>query len=155
MGLNLTSPVTGTAQTGFTAPTYTIVADTAPSVNGKQDAVTAIGGTQSGVVVHSVGIPFTTSRFRPMNLRVLPPANPVTGVIKSIPNNVYKVITRKGVVPALGIPAIPMPITTTIPVPAGADTYDAANIRAAISLHIGTLTQLSAALGDTCVSGII
>lgn len=155
MGLNLTSPVTGSAQTGLTSPTYTIVSDTAPSANGKQDAVTALGGTQTGVTTHSVSSPFTVTRFRPVQLKSLPAANPVTGVIKSIPNNVYKCITRKGVTPALGVPAIPMLINTSISVPAGADTYDVANIRAALSLHIGALTQLSAALGDSCVSGII
>jgi hypothetical protein len=155
MSLDVTSPVTGSAQTGFSSPTYTLVTDTAPSPNGKQSAVTALGGTQAGVIVHSVSSPFTTARFRPAQLKVLPSANPVTGVIKNIPTNVYKVNTRKGVVPGLNIPSVPMTISTNLPIPAGADTYDAANIRAAISLHIGVLTQLSAALGDTCVSGII
>lgn len=154
-GLDLTSPVTGSAQTGFTSPTYNLGTDTAPSNNGKQSYVSALGGTQVGVAVHSASVPFTITRFRPQQIKVLPSPNPVTGVIKNIPNNVYKVITRKGVVPYVGAAAIPMPITTSIPVPAGADTNDAASIRAAISLHIGALTQLSAALGDTCVSGVI
>jgi hypothetical protein len=155
-GLDLTSPVTGGAQTGFTSPTYPLVTDTAPSNNGKQSAVSGtLGGTQVGVTTHSASSPFTITRFRPQQLKTLPAANPVTGVIKNIPNNVYKVITRKGVIPASGIPAIPMAITTSIPVPAGADTFDAANVRAAISAHVGALNQLSAALGDACVSGII
>lgn len=155
MALNLTSPITGAAQTGLTNPTYTHVSDTAPSPNGKQVAVTQLGGTQTGVVAHSVSCPFTITCFRPAQLKSLPAANPVTGVIKNIPNNTYKVITRKGVIPASGVPAIPMPISTIIPVPAGSDTYDAASIRAALSAHIGALSQLSAALGDTGVSGII
>lgn len=154
-GLDLSSPVTGAAQTGFTSPTYTLVTDTAPSNNGKQSAVSALGGTQAGVTAHSASVPFTVTRFRPQQIKTLPGANPITGIIKNIPNNVYKIITRKGVTPASGVPAIPMAITTSIPVPAGADTYDASNIRAAISLHIGALNQLSAALGDSCVSGII
>lgn len=154
-GLDLSSPLTGGAQTGFTSPTYTHVVDTAPSANGKQNAVTALGGTQTGVTVHSASSPFTLSRFRPQQLKSLGVANPVTGVIKNIPNNVYKIITRKGVTPAANQSAIAMPITTTIPVPAGADTYDAPNVRAGIGAHIGMLWQLSAAIGDTCVSGII
>jgi hypothetical protein len=154
-GLTLSSPVTGGAQTGFTSPTYTLVDDTAPSNNGKQVAVSALGGTQTGVTAHSVSVPFTNSVFRPVQLKTLPAANPVTGVIKSIPNNTYKVITRKGVIPAAEVPAIPMPITTTIPVPAGADTYDTPNLLAAISLHIGVLNQLSAALGSSAQTGII
>lgn len=154
-GLDLSSPLTGSAQTGFTSPTYTHVVDTAPSANGKQSAVTALGGTQVGVRVHSSSSPFTISRFRPQQLKTLPAANPVTGVIKNIPNNVYKVITRVGVIPALNVPAIPMPLVTSIPVPAGADTYDLPQIKAGLSAHIGALTQLSAALGDASGTGII
>lgn len=37
----LTSPVTGSAQTGFTSPTYTITADKFPGNNGVQYAITA------------------------------------------------------------------------------------------------------------------
>lgn len=154
-GLDLSSPLTGGAQTGFTSPTYTLVTDSAPSANGKQSAVSALGGTQAGVTAHSASVPFTLTRFKPQQVKTLGVANPVTGVIKNIPNNVYKCITRKGVLPAANQSAIPMAITTTIPVPAGADTYDASNVRAAISAHIGMLNQLSAALGDSCVSGII
>jgi len=155
MSITIPSPITGAAQTGFTSPTYTNVADVAPGSNGKQVAVTALGGTQTGVNAHSVSNPFTCSVFRPAVLKTLPQANPLTGVIKGIPNNTYKAITRKGVIPALNQSPIVVPIVTTIPIPAGADTYDAANIRAAISAHIGLLNSISAGLGDTTVSGIL
>jgi len=155
MGLALTSPVTGGAQTGTTSPTFTLTADRAPSPNGIQDAVTALGGTQVGVTVHSASSPFTTSRFRPSQLKMLPAANPITGIVKSVPNNVYKDIVRKGVTPYSGAPAHVMTIIRTISVPAGAETYDSANVRAALSLSVGVSNQLSAAWGDACVSGII
>lgn len=155
MALNLTSPITGTAQTGFTTPTYTIVDDLAPSANGKQKLVSALGGTQVGVNIHSVSNPFTVAVFRPQQLKSLPQANSVTGVIKQIPNNVYKVNTRKGLIPALNQAAIPSTMVTSIPIPAGADSYDAANVRAMISAHIGALSQLSAEIGNTCVTGAI
>jgi hypothetical protein len=48
-----------------------------------------------------------------------------------------------------------MMIRTIIEVPAGADTADAPNVRAALSMHIGSLSQASAGIGDTGVSGII
>jgi len=73
MSFNLTSPVTGASQTGFTAPTYTLTVDTAPDVNAKQWAVTALGGTQAGVSSHSVASPFTVTMFRPKVLRLLAP----------------------------------------------------------------------------------
>lgn len=154
-GLDISSPITGAAQTGFTSPTYTVAVDQPPSMNGKQDYVTALGGTQTGARVHTVSSPFTIARFKPARLRSLPAANPLTGVIKNIPLNTYKLITRVGLIPAANQPAIPVPITTSIPVPAGADTYDAAQLRAALSAHIGTLTQLAAKYGDSCVTGSI
>lgn len=150
-----TSPITGAAQTGFTSPTYTHVADTAPDISGKQVAVTALGGTQAGVTTHSVASPFTISFFRPKVFRNLGKPNPVTGLVKDVPRNTYKQITRKGVLPLAGQPYANMQITTIIDVPAGSDTADAPNVRAALSAHIGTLWQIPAAIGDTGVTGII
>jgi hypothetical protein len=149
------SPITGGAQTGLTAPTYTHVADIAPSITGKQVAVTALGGTQTGAIVHSVAAPFTVSCFRPAVYKQLGKANPVTGLIANVPKNQYKVITRKGVLPLAGQPYQTMQVTTTIDVPAGSDLADPVNIRAALSAHIGALSQQSAGIGDTTVSGVI
>lgn len=149
------SPVTGGAQTGLTSPTYTLTADTAPDSNGKQYAVTALGGTQTGVVAHSVAAPFTVSFFRPKRLQVLPLVDPVNGVLRTVPRNVYKQITRKGVTPLAGQAYGTMIVTTTIEVLAGSDTADSANVRAALSLHIGALWAQSSGIGDTGVSGII
>jgi len=154
-GLDLSSPVTGAAQTGLTSPTYTLTVDSPPAFNGKQDYVSALGGTQTGARIHTVSSPFTISRFRPAVLKTLPAANPVTGVIRNIPNNVYKIITRVGLIPAANQPAIAVPITTTIPVPAGAETYDSVQLLAALSLHFGALAQISAATGATVKSGSI
>lgn len=155
MAFALTSPITGAAQTGFTSPTYTHVSDTAPDSNGKQVAVTALGGTQTGATAHSVASPFTITFVRPKNLRGLGKPNPVTGLLGSVPRNVYKVITRKGVLPLAGQPYATMLVTTIIEVPAGSDNVDAANIRAALSAHIGALSQQSAGTGDTATSGIM
>lgn len=155
MSFNLTSPVTGASQTGFTSPTYTLASDVAPTINGKQMAVTAVGGTQTGVLANSVSSPFTVTFFRPASLKVLGQPNPVTGIVNSVPLNVYKVITRKGVTPLAGQPTKTMVITTTIEVPAGSDTADAPNIKAALSAHIGSVNQQSAGIGDTAISGVM
>jgi hypothetical protein len=155
MTISVSSPVTGSAQTGFTAPTYTLVTGTAPELNQKQWDVSALGGTQAGVVASSVSLPFTVTVSRPKVLKTLGTPNPVTGVVSNIPRNVYGALTRKGVqVMAGGVtPPVPMIIRTTIEVPAGADTVDPSNVRAALSLHIGTLSQVSAGIGDTTISG--
>lgn len=155
MSFNLSSPVIGAAQTGFTSPTYTLVSDVAPTNNGRQVAVSAVGGTQVGVVANSVAAPFSVTFVRPATLRVLGQPNPITGLIANIPTNTYKVITRKGVLPLAGQPYKTMLITTIIEVPAGSDTADAANIKAALSCHIGSLSQQSAGVGDTTVSGVM
>jgi len=155
MTITVTSPITGAAQTGFTTPTYTLTADSAPDNNGKQNAVTALGGTQTGVLSHSVAAPFTITAVKPKALKSLGQPNPVTGSIKNVPRNVYKVITRKGVLPLTGQPYATMLITTSIEVPAGSDMTDAPNVRAALSAHLGALAQQSAGIGDTAVSGIL
>lgn len=156
MSISWSSPITGQAQTGLTSPTYTTITDTAPPGNpGKQVAVSALGGTQTGVNTHSVAIPFTLNFTRPGNLRVLGTPNPVTGVVASVPKNTYKHITRKGVLPLTGQPYAVMVITTTIDVPAGADSADPANVRAALSAHLGALVQQSAGFGDLCINGVL
>lgn len=155
MTVNVTSPITGSAQTGFTSPTYTLTTDVAPDVNGKQVAVTALGGTQTGVSTHSVASPFTHAFWRPKIAKTLGNPNPVTGVISNVPRNVYKLVTRKGMVPLAGQPAQVGVFTTAMDIPAGADTAATAEIRAALSAHIGYLQQVSAGLGDTLASGVM
>lgn len=154
MTWNVTSPITGGAQTGFTTPTYTIVVDVAPDVNGKQVAVSALGGTQAGVTVHSVSSPFTAMFMRPKTFAVLGKPNPVTGLLPSVPKNEFKLIVRKGVTPLAGQPVSTAMIDMRISIPAGSDVADPANLRAMFSMAIGALTQQSAGLGDTVVSGI-
>jgi hypothetical protein len=149
-----TSPVTGSAQTGLTSPTYTIAADSSPA-NGKQYYVSALGGTQTGVLAHSVAAPFTLSAFRPTVLKSLAPVNPVTGVLRSVPMNTYKVFTRKGVLPLAGQAYKTAMCRTELDIPAGSDLADSLSLRAMISAHIGLLTQISSALGDTVTTGTI
>lgn len=156
MSFSLSSPVTGGAQTGLTSPTYTLATDTAPSNTGKQYAVSALGGTQTGVDSSSTpSRPFTVTLSRPPVLRQLPAVNPVTGVLSSVPRNSYKIIVRKGVTPLVNQATQVCNLTCTLDIPAGADSADPANVRAAISLLIGSLNQISASIGDTCVTGVI
>lgn len=155
MAIALTSPVTGSAQTGFTAPTYTHVADIAPDNNGKQYAVTATGGTQTGVSVHSATNPFTITFSRPRVFKPLGKANPTTGVIGSVPINIYKWLIRKGVVPLAGQAPVVAYIRAEVGIPAGSDTANPAELRAMLSMFIGSITQVSAGAGDTVASGVI
>lgn len=155
MSLTITGAITGSAQTGFTTPGYTAIADTPPDVNSKQAVVTALTGTQAGVTAHSVSSPFTFTATRPKQLAVLGKPNPVTGLIANVPRNTYKFLTRKGVLPLAGQPQQVLLIRTEIQVPAGADSVDIANVRAALSMHIGELTVNSAGIGDTANNAVL
>lgn len=154
MTISLSSPVTGGAQTGFTAPTYTMTADVAPDALSRQWAVTALGGTQAGVSLHTASSPFTITVKRPASFKTPGPANS-NGVVFPAGRNVWKLMTRKGMTPAVNQSPIVGFITTEFSVVAGAEGYDAANIRGAASLHIGSIWQLSAGIGDSLVSGIM
>lgn len=154
MSVNLTT-VTGATVPGFTTPTYTPTSDIAPAINAKQWAITSTGGTQVGVDVNTVSKPFTFSFFRPAILKALPQANPVTGVVKNIPLNTYKAITRKGAAPSANQASQMVKITTIIEVPAGVDTYEPEDLKAAWSLHVGALNQQSSGIADTLLSGVL
>jgi hypothetical protein len=149
-----TSPITGGAQTGFTTPSYTFVTDVALDTNGKQIAVTALGGTQAGVRIHSATDPFTFLYVRPKVYKNLGTVHPVTGRLQSVPKNTHLIKIAKGAIPLAGQPASVMTIRCLLEIPAGSDVADAANLRAAVSLLVGALNQLSAGLGDTLVSGV-
>lgn len=149
------SPVVGASVTGLASPTYTIVQDVAPNINGKQYAVSALGGTQTNVEVNSVSKPFTLAFFRPPVLRTLPQANPVTGVIKNVPLNVYKCIVRKGAAPAANQSIMVPKITMIIEVPAGTDTYEPEDIRALISSAAGLFWAQADGISQTVLTGVL
>jgi hypothetical protein len=147
--------VTGAPQVGLTSPTYTCTADVAPGPNGKQFAVTALGGTQSGVDVHSVSKPFTITYWRPLLWKYLGKANPITGVIANVPMNTSKIVTRKGVIPLAGQPSVNFTITTVMDVPAGADIADSPELKAALSAHFGAVWGQSSGIGDSILTGVM
>jgi hypothetical protein len=151
---NPTSPVTGAPITGFTSPTYTLGPDTAPDVNGKALAVTALGGTQAGVVISSASYPFTILFTKPKVIRQLP-ALGLNGRLPSVPRNTYTLSVRKGVIPLAGQPAQPCVMKLEIPVPAGADLADKANLLAALSLLAGVLWEQSNEIGDSIIAGTL
>lgn len=79
----------------------------------------------------------------------------MTGIIKNVPMNTYKLITRKGVLPSANQVAITARITTIIEVPAGSDTYEPEDLRAMCSAHFGVGWASASGIADTLISGII
>lgn len=155
MTVSVTSPVTGSAQTGLTSPTYTVVLDSPPNAYSKQWAVTALGGTQTGVDVHGASSPFTITFSRPAAVRSAPIVNPTTGVMGNSPRNTYSVLVRKGTKPGSGQNPQTMLLRCDFGVIAGADLTEPEDIRAALSLLIGSLTQQSAGIGDMLVNNLL
>lgn len=156
MSYGPSSPVTGGAQTGFTSPTYTIVQEVGPDqVNGKQHYVSALGGTQTGVTIHTVASPFTVFFSKPKVLKTLQAVAGQLGLIKNVPRNKYKFIVRKGVVPLAGQPSDIAIFRGEFEIPAGAEAADPANIRALTSMVVGILNQTSSGLGDTFITGAV
>lgn len=148
------SPVTGAAQTGLTSPTYTLVTDVAPDTNGVARAVSALGGTQTGVEISSPSNPNTLLATRPKVLRTLPPLQQ-NGQLGKVPVNTWYVSVRKGVDVLAGQPKQTMLLRLEIQVPAGADVADPESVRAALSLFAGALWANSSGLGDSLVSGVL
>lgn len=153
MSFVLTSPITGQAQTGFTSPTYTIVADQFPGTNGVQSAVSALGGTQVGVSSQAADKPFTISGERPQSVKTAVVNS--QGVTVSTGRNKYTIRTRKGMVAVTGQPPLLAIVETTISVPVGSESVSPAEIRGALSAHFGALVQQSAGIGDMVVTAVL
>jgi hypothetical protein len=153
MSFSLTN-VTGSAITGLTSPTYTVTLDTAPDVNSKQWAVTALGGTQTGVSTHTPECPFTCTIKRPKTLRVLGAKNAVTGQYNVVPKNEYKVIVRKGGLIQTGQYDV-MLADAAFRVPAGMSTQSPAEMYAFASFFGGVIAQQIQGISDTLRTGIV
>jgi hypothetical protein len=155
MTVSISGTITGTAQTGFTTPGYTVTQDNAVDGNVKRWVVTALTGTQTGVRAHSVSDEFSFTVVKPKVMKV------IQAFSSLLPNNFrpaynrYWLIFRKGGIPASGLVSIPQTLRVPIDVAAGVDNYDIAQIRAMVSFAGGVLTSISAGLGDTLANGIL
>lgn len=152
----LTSPVTGAAQTGFTAPTFTIASDIAPDLFTSQWVVTALGGTQTGATAQTgADNPFNFSVSRAKVLKPGPNVNQLNQIIGQPARNILKGAAKKGMrVNSASSQRFPAFFDFRLSLPAGSESADAAEIRSFLSMIIGSLTQLSAGIGDTAVTGI-
>lgn len=154
MSTAISSPVTGGAQTGLTTPTYTISNDTPPpGTRGRQYAVTALGGTQTGVEVNRIGQPFTVTYLAPSSPKGPPSVSVSTGAPTSVPRNTHKLIVRKGVEVVTGYYANAI-FSLNMDIPAGSELKDPESLRAALSLMAGALSQISSGLGDSLIDGV-
>lgn len=148
------SSITGATVTGLTSPTFTQVDDIPPAVNAKQKTVSALGGTQGSASANTISEPFTSTFYKPAAPKALPPANALTGLRGQVPNNQYRLVIRKGGEAASGVPVTAI-VRITWDIPAGMETYDPDNVRALVSYMVGLLTEESADLADTLLTGVV
>lgn len=149
------SSITGnTSVTGLTNPTYTLAADLAPDANSRQHVVTALGGTQTNVRASTAGDPFTVT-IRRSPYKALPAKNPVNGSYGNVPKNRIEVLVRKG---------LQIDSSDTIQVgnlrliaelPAGCESNDEVNIRAAWAFMLGVLTEEAEDYVASLISGVV
>lgn len=154
MTITVNSPITGSAQTGLTSPTYTTVADTAPAANIRQWAVTALDGTQSGVRPHSASAPFILRAQRPLVYKGLSPLGS-NGILRSVPRNTLKLGVLKSVIPLADQAPVVAQLWLTWDVPAGTAEADANSLMAMASCLFGWVADQSAGIGDAARTGIL
>lgn len=124
-----------------TSTALNLQSDIAPSLNARQFAITSITNPPLDCRTTHNGDPFTVTGVKPANYRFKVYGK--DGVLKAVPKNTYKLITRKGVKVESG----PEPktevavITTTIDVPSGSEVSDPNNLVMAIASHIGALSS--------------
>lgn len=155
MSFTLSSPVSGATVTGLTSPTYTVTQDTVVAANMKQYVVTALGGTQTDVSLHSVASPFLVSMTKPSVFKPLSLVNPVTGRLTSVPRNHWKMIFLKGATPLAGQAQVPMLARVEFAIPAGVDSADPNEIRAFLSFIGGTFWSGANGITATLMDGVL
>lgn len=154
MSISLTSPVAGTNQTGFTSPSFVIIPDVAPDVNGKQWVIESSTGTQTASN-NEVGNPFSFVFWRPKVFKALPSGVSITGFSRSIPKNEWVCKTTKAVkVNSLGGTSL-AEVVTYIRIPVGAIAASADDLKAMLSMHGGAISQDTTQWFDTIQSGTL
>lgn len=151
------SPVTGLTIAGLTTPTYTLSADQGVDVNWKQFLVSALGGTQTGVRVHSASDPFTVAMSRPKVLKPRPATNPAgTGFTGLGTKNNYVLVARKGVIPITNAAPEVALVRMEFAIPSGSEANDLINLKAMLSCLIGYLwAEAATDIVDTLQQGSV
>lgn len=152
--LVLPSSVTGTAISGLTSPSFTLVVDNTPDPYKRKSYVSAIGGSNPSVTKHSISSPFYMEGVRGAKMLPQPPFNAVTGMFKeNVPKNKVRLYFRKGLTVLSGAPLDFGDIDITVRVPAGAEQNDQVNVAAMYSLAAAALAQMAQGMFDTSVTG--
>jgi len=138
MTINVTGPTAAVTTGVLTSATYTFSADMANDTRSKVFVVSAAGGTQTGVTLHTVDAPKQFIVKRPAVFQQPSAFNTVSGRWGKVPKNVTRVIGRGSANVATGQTEI-IPMSLDIGVPAGAPSFDRANVEASVLMFIAAL----------------
>lgn len=157
MAISPSSPLTGSALTGLTSPTYTLTSDTPPDVNSKAWVVTALGGTQTGVNSHKNELPFRIIARRPKAVKVPGARNSVTGQFVQGGKNEYTFTFVKGVNVLNGLSnaqydTIVAKVSLAVPAAVGNDEIQ---LTALASLLGGFIANQIQGIKDTCINSVL
>jgi len=153
MSITVPGSVTGAAINGLTTPSFTVTADYADA-RVKQSYVSALGGTQTGVVAHSADVPFVMKITKPSTLRTLGIPNPLTGIVSNIPKNTYGLNFIKGVNVNATNKAISQ-LRLVWDVPAGSVSQDLNSLKSMLSFAAGAIYTLADQLDDAVANNSI
>jgi len=135
MSISLAGPTTATTTAALTAATYSFVSDMANDNRSKVFVMSAKGGTQTGVNIHTVDSPKYVVFKRPAQFQQASGYNTVSGKYSRVPKNVTRVVGKGSCnVTASQIESIPMELS--IGVPAGGPTFDRVNVEASILMFL-------------------
>lgn len=144
--------VTGATQTNLTSPTYTLVVESVGELS-KAWAVTALGGTQTGVRTHTAGDPFSML-IRRERYKARPSINAATGQYPNVPLNRTEFVVTKGLKIDSSGTIRPGRIRVIAELPAGSESNDSINIEAMASAALGQLNEESAEYAQTLIAGL-
>lgn len=120
--------------------------------------MSALGGTQTGVEVHSGSRRFLANLVVPASWKAQREGNTSGGVGFGVGTvmsgfNTFNLLVLKGcTVDSIGnIRDLRIRVTADLPI--GADAHDSESVRAALSFAIGLLSNQSAGIGDTFITG--
>jgi hypothetical protein len=151
MSIILTGPTTAATSSQLTAATYTFGDDLALDGRSRVAVVTALGGTQVGVTVHTVDAPKQIVFKKPAQFLQPSGFNVTSGRYSKVPKNVHRVIGKFSAQVAAGQTEI-IPMELSIGIPAGAMAFDRKNVEASIIAFVkgidNQLTNLLVAYYD-------
>lgn len=136
--LTLAGPTAAATTATLTAATYTFTAALASDNRSKAYIMSSFGGTQTGVQAHTVDAPKKFVVKNPAQFLQPSGYNVTSGRYGKVPKNSTRVVgTGSAKVTATQWETIPMSLDMAIP--AGAMSYDRANVEASVLMFIAAL----------------